>query len=191
MIEERGYDEAIERVLFDRAQIAEAIERLATQIARDYRGRTLVMVGVLKGALLAVADLARAVARRPDGPDEILLDYLVVSSYGNSFRSSGEVRLLRDVDAPVTGKDVLLVEDVVDNGMTLAYLRGLFEGRRPATLRSCALFDKPYRRRVEVPIDYVGLVAPDAFIVGYGLDYRELFRNLPYVAQLRSRIFTE
>ena len=186
-----SYDAEIERTLFTAEEIAAAVQRLAKQIAEDHRGQPLTLVGVLKGALYAVTDLARALASIPDGPSEIIVDYICVSSYGNSARSSGEVRMLKDVGEPITGRHVVIVEDIVDNGLTLAYLRSLLEERRPASLRACVLFDKPYRRSVEVPVDYVGLQSPDEFVVGYGLDYQELFRNLPYLAQLRPAAFKE
>lgn len=183
------YEDAIERVLFSREEIATAIERLARQIAEDHAGKPLLLLGVLKGALHVVTDIARALARVPDGPSEIFVDYLCVSSYGNSTRSSGEVRMLKDTTEPLTGRQVVVVEDIVDNGLTLAYLQALLKERNPASLRSCVLFDKPYRRRVDVPVEYVGLQCPDEFVVGYGLDYQELYRNLPYLAQLRPAVF--
>ena len=186
-----SYEGTIERTLFSPAQIAEAIERLAVRIAGDYRGKPLLLLGVLKGALYVTVDLARAIAGVPDGPSEVCVDYLCVSSYGNATRSSGEVRMLKDITQPVTGRNVVLVEDIIDNGLTLDYLQALLGGRNPASLRSCVLFDKPYHRRVNVHVDYVGLVAPDEFVVGYGLDYQELFRNLPSLAQLRSRVFAQ
>jgi hypoxanthine phosphoribosyltransferase len=119
------------------------------------------------------------------------VDYLCVSSYGNAVRSSGEVRLLKDASEPLAGRHVVVVEDIIDNGLTLAYLRSLLGERRPAGLRTCVLFDKPYHRVVDVPVDYLGLQSPNAFVVGYGLDYQELFRNLPYLAQLRDETFKE
>lgn len=185
------YDGTIEQTLYTREDISQAIDRLAGQIAADHRGQPLTLLGVLKGALYVVSDLARAVAAVPDGPSEIVLDYICVSSYGNSTRSSGEVRMLQDTSRPVTGRAVVIVEDIVDNGLTLQYLRALLAERKPASLRSCVLFDKPYHRRVDVPVEYVGLQSPDEFVVGYGLDYQELFRNLPYLAQLRSAVFKE
>ena len=191
MTREQSYEAAIERTLFTEDEIAAAIRRLATQIAEDHKGQPLTLVGVLKGALYVVTDLARALAAIPDGPSEIIVDYMCVSSYGNSTRSSGEVRMLKDVTEPITGRNVVVVEDIVDNGLTLQYLRSLLEERRPASLRACVLFDKPYNRRVEVPVEYVGLQSPDEFVVGYGLDYQELFRNLPYLAQLRPAAFKE
>jgi hypoxanthine phosphoribosyltransferase len=186
-----SYEGTIERTLFSQSEIAEAIERLAARIAGDYRGKPLLLLGVLKGALYVTVDLARAIAQVPDGPSEVCVDYLCVSSYGNATRSSGEVRMLKDITQPVTGRNVVVVEDIIDNGLTLDYLQALLGGRNPASLRSCVLFDKPYHRRVDVHVDYVGLVAPDEFVVGYGLDYQELFRNLPNLAQLRSRVFAQ
>lgn len=181
----------IERVLFSETEISEAIGRLAARIARDYRGQPLLVLGVLKGALYVTVDLVRAISAVPDGPSAIEIDFLVVSSYGNSTRSSGEVRLLKDAGTGISGKNVLVIEDIVDNGLTLQYLRALLGGREPASLRSCVLFDKPYNRRVDVPIEYIGLTAPDEFVVGYGLDYQESYRNLPFLAQLRPSAFSE
>jgi hypoxanthine phosphoribosyltransferase len=186
-----SYEGSILRELFGADQIAHTIERLAGEIVRDYRRKPLTLVGVLKGALYVTTDLARAISGLPDGPSEIAIDYLCVSSYGNAARSSGEVRLLKDITEPVAGANVVIVEDIIDNGLTLEYLRALLGERKPASLRACVLFDKPYHRMVEVPLEYVGLQVPDAFVVGYGLDYQELFRNLPYLAQLRPEVFTD
>jgi hypoxanthine phosphoribosyltransferase len=186
-----AYDGAIARTLFSSGEISSAIERLASEIVADHRRVPLTLVGVLKGALYVAADLARAISTIPDGPSEIGVDYICVSSYGNASRSSGEVRLLKDLTDPVTDRHVVIVEDIVDNGLTLEYLRALLGERNPASLRACVLFDKPYHRLVEVPVEYVGLRAPDAFVVGYGLDYQELFRNLPFLAQLRPEVFTD
>jgi len=185
------YDGTVERELFSAAEIQTAIERLAQEIARDFRGQPLALLGVLKGALYVTADLARALSAIPDGPSEIAVDYLCVSSYGNATRSSGEVRMLKDATEPVTGRNVVVVEDIIDNGLTLSYLRALLGERNPAVLRACVLFDKPYHRLVNVPVEYVGLQVPAEFVVGYGLDYQELFRNLPYLAQLRPEVFTD
>ncbi len=185
------YEGTIQKTLFSPEQIADAIRRLARNIATDHRGQPLILLGVLKGALYVVSDLARAIAAEPDGPSEIILDYICVSSYGNSTRSSGEVRMLKDTSQPVTGRAVVIVEDIIDNGLTLAYLRALLEERKPSSLRSCVLFDKPYNRQANVPVEYVGLQSPDEFVVGYGLDYQELFRNLPYLAQLHPSVFEE
>jgi len=173
----------IAAIEFGATEIAAAVGRLAEGIVRDLAGEPVVLVGVLKGALFLTADLARALPPEMD----VTIDFLVVSSYGNADRSSGEVRLLKDTSASVEGKNVVIVEDIVDNGLTLAYLQRLLESRNPASLRSCVLLDKPYRRLVDVRIDYKGLMAPDAFIVGYGLDYQEKYRNLPYLARLHDR----
>jgi len=172
------------KVLFTAEQIAEAIERLAQRIAADYSGKPLLLVGVLKGALYAAVDLARALAAIPDGPSEIILDFVSVGSYGNATESSGEVRLLMDVSVPVEGRNVLILDDVADGGLTVQALQALLQGRVPASLRTGVLFDKPARRTVDVTLDYVGLTLSDAFAVGYGLDYQEKYRTLPYLAEL-------
>lgn len=185
----QSYDGTIERQIYSAEEIAAAIERLAGRIAADFTGQPLLLLGVLKGALYVVTDLARAIALVPDGPSEIIVDYICVSSYGNATRTSGEVRLLKDTTETVTGRNVVIVEDIVDNGLTLEYLSALLAERNPARLSSCVLFDKPYHRRVDVALDYVGLRCPDEFVVGYGLDYQELFRNLPYLAQLKPWVF--
>jgi hypoxanthine phosphoribosyltransferase len=175
----------VEKVLFTPEEIARTIARLASDITAQSLGAPILLLGILKGALFLTADLARAL---PAGtPVEI--DFLAVSSYGNGRRSSGEVRLLKDAGESVEGKHVIIVEDIIDNGLTLKYLQGLLGSRKPASLRSCVLFDKPYRRVTDVPIEYKGFVCPDAFVVGYGLDYQERFRNLPYLAQLREEAF--
>ncbi len=187
---EQAYEGSIERKIYSSDQIAATIDRLAARIAADFTGQPLLLLGVLKGALFVVADLSRAVGRVSGGPSEITVDFLCVSSYGNATRSSGEVRVLKDTGEMVTGRNVVVVEDIIDNGLTLDYLRGLLEERKPAVLRTCVLFDKPYHRQADVRLDYVGLQCPDEFVVGYGLDYQELFRNLPYLAQLKPWVFS-
>jgi hypoxanthine phosphoribosyltransferase len=172
------------KVLFDAGQIAEAIERLAREIAVDYSGKPLLLLGVLKGALYLTVDLARALVLIPDGPSEIVMDFVSVGSYGNATESSGEVRVLMDTSAPVAGRNVLILDDVADGGLTLQALQALLQGRGPASLRTGVLFDKPARRTVDVTLDYVGLTLPNAFAVGYGLDYQEKYRTLPYLAEL-------
>lgn len=191
-MQSRGsYDDAIERVLYTEDEIAATVDRMARELGALYARERIVLVGVLKGALFLTADLLRALCALEERPSEIVVDYLAVSSYGNANRSSGEVRLLKDLREDVAGRHVVLVEDIVDNGLTLAYLRGLLAGRGPASLRTCALLDKPFHRSVEVPVEVRGLTVPDAFIVGYGLDYQERFRNLPYLATLRPWVFAE
>ncbi|MBD5657327.1 MAG: hypoxanthine phosphoribosyltransferase [Candidatus Eremiobacteraeota bacterium] len=175
--------DGIAAIEFDADTIARTVRGLAAEIARDTSGEPVLLVGVLKGALLFTADLARAFPPTSD----VRIDYVGVSSYGNADRSSGHVRLLKDAGENLTGKNVVIVEDIVDNGFTLHYLRQNFAARKPASLRTCVLLDKPHHRRVEVRRDYIGLTAPDAFIVGYGLDYQEKYRNLPYLARLTTQ----
>ncbi len=176
---------AIAAIVFDGATIAAAVARLAGEIRRDLAGEPVLLLGVLKGALFLTADLARAFPPS----DDVRIDFLAVSSYGNAGRSSGEVRLLKDTSESVEGKNVVIVEDIVDNGLTLQYLQRLLASRNPASLRTCVLLDKPYHRTVTVPIDYSGLQSPDTFIVGYGLDYQEKYRTLPYIASLHTWVF--
>jgi hypoxanthine phosphoribosyltransferase len=174
----------LSEVIFTPAQIAGAVRRLAAEIERDLAGRPVLLLGILKGAFFFTADLARALPPT----SEVTIDFLVVSSYGNGDRSSGEVRLLKDTGESVEGKNVIIVEDIVDNGLTLAYLHRLLGHRGPASLRTCVLLDKPYRRAVNVPVEYTGFQCPDTFVVGYGLDYQERFRSLPYVAGLTREV---
>jgi hypoxanthine phosphoribosyltransferase len=179
-----GLPPGIREVIFTPDEIAATVHRLAAEITRDLQGRPALLLGILKGAFFFTADLARALPSTA----EVTIDFLVVSSYGNGDRSSGEVRLLKDTSESVEGKNVIIVEDIVDNGLTLAYLHRLLGGRHPASLRTCVLLDKPYRRKTEVAVEYVGFRCPDTFVVGYGLDYQERFRNLPYVAGLASGV---
>jgi hypoxanthine phosphoribosyltransferase len=178
----------IERVLITAAELNDAIRQMAAEIAHDYADRSLVLIGVLKGAVFVTADLARALAEVPGAPTDVQLDFITVSSYGNAHRSSGEVRLIQDTSHAIEGRHVVIVEDIIDNGHTLAYLRAMLGNRRPASLRAAVLLDKPYRRSVDVTTDYVGLTCPDEFVVGYGLDYQERYRTLPYLAKLRPEV---
>ncbi len=172
------------RILFSEGVLQARIAELGRTIARDYASRTPLLIGVLQGAVLFMADLVRAT------PIELTTDFLAVSSYGGAD-SSGEVRLVADVATPVAGRHVILVEDIVDTGLTLAYLKETLAARRPKSLRVCALLDKRARRRVEVALDYVGFAVPHVFVVGYGLDYGGLYRNLPYVAALDDGAATQ
>jgi hypoxanthine phosphoribosyltransferase len=162
-------------------ELQRRVSELAEEISQDYAGRDLFMMGVLKGAVFFVADLIRQV----DLPCE--LDFMAVSSYGSLTDSSGVVRILKDLDAPIEGRDVLIVEDVVDSGLTLGYLLRSLKSRNPRSLEVCALLVKPHRRRVELPIRYVGFEIPNRFVVGYGLDLDQRYRNLPYVAALEEQ----
>jgi hypoxanthine phosphoribosyltransferase len=156
------------------------VKELGEEISRDYEGRELILVGVLKGAIFFLSDLMRHLTV----PCEV--DFMAVSSYGSSTDSSGVVRILKDLDAVIAGRDVLIVEDIVDSGLTLSYLYRILCAREPASVRVCALLTKPARRTVDLPIDYVGFEIPNEFVIGYGLDYAERYRNLPYVATLEG-----
>ena len=168
----------IQRVLIPADDLRARVGELGRQIRIDYSGRTPILVAVLKGAVVFLADLMRAV----DAPCEC--DFIAVSSYGASTRSSGIVELTKDLSVPIEGRDVLIVEDIVDTGRTLAYLLRNLETRQPRTVRVCALLDKVSRREVPVALDYVGFPIPDEFVVGYGLDFAGLYRNLPYIGVL-------
>jgi hypoxanthine phosphoribosyltransferase len=165
-------------VLITQEEIRRRVRELAAEISEDYRGRTPLFVGILKGSTLFLADLIREL----EIPHEV--DFISISSYGNAQTSSGVVRLLKDLECDITGRDVVLVEDIVDTGLTLHYIRQNLETRGPGSLRVVALLDKQERREVTVQVEYVGFVIPDRFVVGYGLDYAELYRGLPHVAVL-------
>ena len=156
-------------------KIREKVEQLSREISSDYEGKTLHVVGILKGAWMFMADLIRQLAI------PVTTDFITVASYGSGTETSGEVALISDLRGSIEGKDVLLVEDIVDTGLSLQFLLNILSQRRPESLRTCALLDKPDRHRVEVQIDYLGFTVPDRFVVGYGIDYDEQFRNLPYV----------
>jgi hypoxanthine phosphoribosyltransferase len=171
-------DEKIGEILVQADELQHRIKEMAADISRDYKGRDLLLIGVLKGAVFFLADLMRHL----DIPCEV--DFMAVSSYGSSTDSSGVVRILKDLDAPLEGRNVLIVEDIVDSGLTLQYLMRTLEARNPASIEVCALLTKPERRKVDTPARYVGFEIPDKFAIGYGLDYAERYRNLPYVATL-------
>jgi tRNA(Ile)-lysidine synthase len=172
----------VDRILVTEAEITAKITELAGLIDVDYEGRELLLVGVLKGAVMVMADLARAL-RNP-----LSMEFMAVSSYGSSTSSSGVVRILKDLDRDVTGRDVLLVEDIIDSGRTLSWLVRNLRARGPASVEVCALFRKPEATSIDVPVRYVGFDIPGEFVVGYGLDYAERYRNLPFVGTLRSAV---
>jgi hypoxanthine phosphoribosyltransferase len=173
-------DPAIGEILVEADELQRRVAELGAEISRDYEGRDLVMIGVLKGAVLFLADLMRAL----EVPCEI--DFMAVSSYGSSTDSSGVVRILKDLDASIAGRDVLLVEDIVDSGLTLHYLLKNLKARDPRSLEVVALLTKPERRRIDLPIKYVGFEIPNQFAIGYGLDHGQRYRNLGYVAALKQ-----
>jgi hypoxanthine phosphoribosyltransferase len=175
-----GQDGTIGDVLVPAEDLASRVRELAAEVSRDYEGKDLVLIGVLKGAVFFLADLMRAL----EVPCEV--DFMAVASYGSATRSSGVVRILKDLDAVIEGRDVLIVEDIVDSGLTLQYLLRNLAGRNPRSLEVCALLVKPSRREVDLHTKYVGFEIPDRFAIGYGLDHDERYRNLPYVAALND-----
>lgn len=174
----------IETILLSSEAIQSKVQELGAQIARDYQLLDdLLLVGVLKGCIMFMVDLARAI------PVPLAIDFIATSSYGQSTESSGVVRLLKDLDTDIMGRHVLIVEDIIDSGLTLAYLQQQLLARNPASLKICALLNKPDRRLAEVPVDYLGFDIPNAFVVGYGLDYGEHYRNLPYIGVLKEAVY--
>lgn len=161
-----------------REEISARVRELAEQISRDYAGCEPILVGILRGAVVFLADLMREMTI------SATVDFMAIASYGDATASSGEVRLLKDLDESIEGRDVLVVEDIIDSGRTLQFLLNTLKVRRPRTLRVCALLDKPSRRVVDLSADYVGFEIPDLFVIGYGLDWAGRFRNLPYIAVL-------
>ena len=174
----------IGQILISEDEIRAKVRELGGLISADYSGRAVTLVSVLKGSLPFMADLMRAI----DVPVQI--DLMEVSSYGGATtETSGLVRILKDLSSSISGRDVLIVEDIIDTGLTLNYLLRYLRGKNPATLRICALLDKPARRLVEIPIDYTGFVIPDEFVVGFGLDFGEYYRNLPFIGVLRRELY--
>jgi hypoxanthine phosphoribosyltransferase len=173
-------DSAIGEILVPADRLQARVAELGREITADYAGRDLLLVGVLKGAIFFLSDLMRAI----EVPVEV--DFMAVASYGSSTKSSGVVRILKDLDAAIEGRDVLIVEDIVDSGLTLQYLLRNLGARNPASLEVCALLTKPARRKVDLPSRYVGFEIPNTFAIGYGLDHAERYRNLPFVASLRA-----
>jgi hypoxanthine phosphoribosyltransferase len=172
-------------VLFSETQIAERVAELGRQITEDYKDKGgLLLIGVLRGVAVFFGDMMRAI----DLPLDI--DFMSISSYGSSTRSSGVVRILKDLDENITGRHVVILEDIIDTGLTLGYLVRLLQERRPASLEICTLLDKPSRRLIEVPVKYTGFTIPDQFVVGYGLDYDQKFRNLPFVGVLKPEVYS-
>lgn len=176
-------DKDIERVLFSKEEIQEILKRLGAQITHDYQGKNLLLVGILKGSVVFMADLMRQIDLK------CKIDFMALSSYGDTTRSSGVVRVLKDLSTDINGYDVLVIEDILDSGNTLSHLKQMLTLRQPKSFKICTFFDKPERRAVDLKADYVGAVIPDEFIVGYGLDYAENYRNLPYVGVLKPELY--
>ena len=176
-------EQDVDQVLITEQQLDERIKEMGHQIAEDYQGEPLTIVGILKGAVIFFADLARAI----DLP--LQMDFMSVSSYGSGTTSSGVVKIIKDLDADVTGRHILLVEDIIDTGITLAYLKEYLSNRGARSVKICTLLDKPTRREKAVHVDYIGFTMPDEFLIGYGVDYAENYRNLPYVASIKRSVY--
>ncbi|CAB4536534.1 unannotated protein [freshwater metagenome] len=174
----------IERVIVDEKQLQEKIKELAARVDKDYENKDLLLIGVLKGAVMAVADLSRALQRHVD------MDWMAVSSYGSGTKSSGVVRILKDLDRDITGRNVLIVEDIVDSGLTLSWLKSNLESRGAGSVEILAILRKPESAKVEVNVKYVGFDIPPDFVVGYGLDFDEKYRNLPFIGVLAKHMYS-
>ncbi|MCH5288167.1 MAG: hypoxanthine phosphoribosyltransferase [Christensenellaceae bacterium] len=175
----------LSKILVTREEIAEAVKKLGQQITADYKGKNVILIGILKGAVVFFADLIREI----DLP--LNIDFMAVSSYGAATKSSGVVEVVKDINRDITGLDVLVVEDIVDSGMTLSYLKKYLSSRGAASIKVVTLLDKPERRRVDLTADYFCFTIPDEFVVGYGLDYAEKYRNLPDIGVLHPRIYAD
>ena len=178
-------EQAVSEILIDEERLRTRVAELGEEISADYAGKEVLLIGVLKGAVFFMADLMR----RLDVPCEV--DFMAISSYGDSTDSSGVVRILKDLDINIDGRDVLVVEDIIDSGLTLSYLIRNLESREPASLAVCALLTKPERREIEVDVRYTGFEIPNRFVIGYGLDFAERYRNLPYVGVLHPDLIPE
>ena len=173
----------IQEILFTEEQLKNRVGELARQIEADYAGREIMFIGILRGSFIFMADLCRAV-KLP-----CKLDFMSVSSYGGGTTSSGQIQIIKDLSEDISGRHVIVVEDILDSGNTLSYLLNILEHRRPASIRLCALLDKPERRTKPVELHYCGFTIPDAFVVGYGLDYAEKYRSLPYIGILKPQVY--
>ena len=177
------FDNDIQEILFTEEQLKNRVAEIARQIEADYAGKEVMLISVLRGSFIFMADLCRAI-RLP-----CTLDFMSVSSYGAGTTSSGQVQITKDLSEDITGRHVIVVEDILDSGNTLSYLLNILEHRRPASVRLCTLLDKPERRVKPVELHYAGFTIPDAFVVGYGLDYAEKYRNLPYIGILKPEVY--
>ena len=177
------YNEVLEKTLISEEQLKTRISELAKQIEKDYEGKSPVIVGVLKGSVMFYTDLVRQI----DLP--LTVDFMSISSYGAGVNSTGEVKIIKDIDGKYGGKDVIIVEDIVDSGYSMNCLLKLFATRSPKSVRVCALLDKPSRREIPVPIDYTGFQVANEFVVGYGLDYAGLYRNIPFIGVLKKEVY--
>jgi hypoxanthine phosphoribosyltransferase len=182
-VNEKDMGADLEKVLITKAEIDDRLIGLAAEIDKDYEGKDLLIVGVLKGAVMVMADLARALS------SNVTMDWMAVSSYGAGTKSSGVVRILKDLDTDIAGRDVLIVEDIIDSGLTLSWLISNLGSREPDSLKICTLLRKPEAAKVAIDVEWVGFDIPNEFVVGYGLDYAEKYRNLPFVGTLAPHVY--
>ena len=173
----------IGRVLLSEAEIVAKVKELGDKLTEEYRGKELLVVGILKGSNVLMSDLIRQINI------PLKIDFMMVSSYGNATESTGVVKIIKDIEQSISGKHLLIVEDIIDSGLTLKYLTEMLETRKPASIKLCTLLDKPARRKENVDVDYVGFEMPDEFLVGYGIDYAEYYRNLPYIGVLKPEVY--
>ena len=172
------------RVLLSEEEIRAKCKEMGARISQEYKGKNLMLVTVRKGAVLFLADLMLAIGVRAE------IDFMLVSIYGSGVKSSGVVKIVKDLDVPLAGKDLLIVEDILDSGLTLSYIKELLASRGPASIKIATLLDKPSRRKVDLVADYIGFSVPDEFVIGYGLDYDEKYRNLPYIGILKPEVYS-
>lgn len=175
----------IKNVILSQEELSEIVTTLGKKITEDYKGKSLMLVSILKGSILFMADLMRAI----DIPCTI--DFMAVSSYGSGTKTSGVVKIIKDLDSSIEDKDLLIVEDILDSGRTLSYIKEILLARNPKSIKICTLFDKPERREADIYADYIGSKVPNEFIVGYGLDYDEYYRNLPYIGALKESVYND
>lgn len=174
----------VERVLVSEEEIKEAVKRIARELEKDYEGREIMFVGLLKGSIAFMADLIKEYSKT------CTIDFMAVSSYGSGTQSSGRVNIVKDLSVPIDGKDIVIVEDIIDSGNTLSFIKAYFAAKNANSVRICTLLNKPSRRVVDIDVEYIGFDIPDEFVIGYGLDYNEHYRNLPYVGVLDRSVYS-
>lgn len=185
MEEQQMQKDIVDHILISEAEIQNRVKELGRQISQDYQGKDLLLLCILKGGLMFLADLSRQISL------PVSMDFIGISSYGNTTQSSGVVRITKDLEDSIEGKDVLIIEDIIDSGLTLSYLINNLSIRKPASVKICTLLDKQVNREVSIPVDYIGFTVPNEFLVGYGLDYAELYRNVPYIFALNSKYYKD
>lgn len=174
----------VERILVSEEEISQAVERIAKQLEKDYEGKDVLFVGLLKGSIAFMADIVKAYTKKCQ------IDFMAVSSYGSGTESTGTVNIVKDLSQPIEGKDIVIIEDIIDSGNTLDFIKKYFSAKKANSVKICTLLNKPSRRKVEIDVDYIGFDIPDEFVIGYGLDYNEYYRNLPYVGVLKRSVYS-